>query len=159
MLNHTYTCFALALTVLAVQLSSALQEVKVTIKTEDLRVLLQSTAPEIRIISPAQENFYQIYTATAYTAGVESTNKTPDHPQYGITASGQPVKERHTLSCPPSLPFNTKIFIPAFSQVYTCTDRGSAITEGRLDIYMSDLDTALSFGRQSLKVFVIPEEE
>src|SRR5699024_10213463 len=30
--------------------------------------------------------------ATGYTAGVESTGKTPDHPQYGITYSGVEVR-------------------------------------------------------------------
>ena len=33
-------------------------------------------------------------TATGYTAGVESTGKSPDHPEYGITYSGVMVKKR-----------------------------------------------------------------
>ena len=33
-----------------------------------------------------------------------------------------------------------------------CTDRGSAITEGRLDVYMPELEDAIEFGRQTLEV-------
>lgn len=102
---------------------------------------------------------YQTYEITAYTAGRESTGKSEGHPQYGITASGTEVLERRTLACPPSLAFGTRVYIPAFETVFTCEDRGSDITEGRLDVYMASLRAAEIWGRQTLKVFILPEEE
>ena len=36
-----------------------------------------------------------VYKITAYTAGYESTGKTPEHPAYGITHPAQKVKEGH----------------------------------------------------------------
>src|SRR5699024_1216470 len=94
------------------------------------------------------------FTVTAYTAGYESTNKHPGDPAYGITASGEVVQEDHTIACPPSLPFGTKIHIPKWNETYVCEDRGSAITNGRLDIYMEDVEDALQFGVQEVQAKV-----
>ncbi|GGN64211.1 LysM peptidoglycan-binding domain-containing protein [Oceanobacillus indicireducens] len=94
------------------------------------------------------------FRVTAYTAGYESTKKRPGDPGYGITASGEIVQENHTMACPQALPFGTKIHIPALDETYVCEDRGSAITNGRLDIYIEDLDDALEFGVQDLEVKV-----
>lgn len=101
---------------------------------------------------------WQIFEVTAYTAGVESTGKSPGHPLYGVTASGNKVQRYHTIACPLSLEFGTEIYIPKLDNTYVCEDRGSAIVEGRLDIYMKDLDKALAFGRQELKVFILEGE-
>lgn len=95
-----------------------------------------------------------LFRVTAYTAGYESTKKRPGDPGYGITASGEVVQENHTMACPEALPFGTKIHIPALDETYVCEDRGSAITNGRLDIYIEDLEEALEFGVQYLEVKV-----
>jgi len=94
---------------------------------------------------------------TAYTAGPESTGKTPDHPLYGITASGNPVKEWHTIAAGPSIPFGTKIYIPEFMKTFVVEDRGGAITDNHLDIYMERLEDAKKFGRKDIYVFVIQD--
>jgi len=94
------------------------------------------------------------FTVTAYTAGYESTGKRPGDPGYGITASGSIVDEGDTIACPPALPFGSKIHIPKLNETYVCEDRGSAITNGHLDIYKEDLADALQFGVQQLQVKV-----
>ncbi|MBP2080086.1 LysM peptidoglycan-binding domain-containing protein [Oceanobacillus polygoni] len=94
----------------------------------------------------------ETFTVTAYTAGYESTGKEPGDPAYGITASGTEVQEGETIACPDSLSFGAKLYIPYFDKTFTCEDRGSAITEGRLDVYMEDLDEALEFGVKDLQV-------
>ena len=98
----------------------------------------------------------EIFEVTAYTAGTESTGKSPGDAGYGITASGESVQAGRTLACPPSLPFGTKVAIEGVGE-RVCTDRGSAITEGRLDVYMTDLEDAISFGRQALEVRVLTQ--
>lgn len=100
---------------------------------------------------------YETFEITAYTAGIESTGKTPDHPEYGITASGKTVEEGTTIACPPSMEFGTQIYIPYFDNTFTCHDRGSAIVEGHLDVYMEDLDDALEFGRRDLPVEILKD--
>ena len=99
---------------------------------------------------------YQMFEVTAYTPGFESTGKNPMDSEFRITASGLRVIDHYTLACPESLDFGTKVYIPAFESVFTCMDRGSAITEGKLDVYMEDLEYALMFGRQHLEVFILP---
>jgi 3D (Asp-Asp-Asp) domain-containing protein len=99
---------------------------------------------------------FEMFEVTAYTSGFESTGKNPMDSEFGITASGLRVIEHYTIACPESLEFGTKIYIPAFENVFTCMDRGSAITEGKLDVYMENLEYALMFGRQHLEVFILP---
>jgi len=99
---------------------------------------------------------YEEFEVTAYTAGYESTGKREGHEAYGVTASGEMAVERITLACPYSFEFGIKVYIPAFDTVFTCQDRGSAIAEGKLDVYMEDLMDAQIFGRQKLKVLVLP---
>lgn len=98
------------------------------------------------------------FTVTAYTAGAESTGKLPDDPAYGVTASGARVTSGRTIACPPSLPFGTRVSIEGVGE-RTCEDRGGAIVEGRLDVYMPKLADALAFGRQELGVTIINEGE
>lgn len=94
------------------------------------------------------------YVVTAYTAGKESTGKSKGHPDFGKTASGTIVKEGRTASCPPSLKFGTRITIPELNETYVCEDRGAAIKEGRIDIYIENLRKARAFGKKTLKVIV-----
>jgi 3D (Asp-Asp-Asp) domain-containing protein len=105
------------------------------------------------------EPTYKIFEITAFTSGVESTGKRPSHPLYGVTASGNKVKEHYTAACPKSMPFGTKLYIPYFDNVFTCEDRGGLITEGHIDIYMKKLKDAQDFGRQQLEVQVINLDE
>jgi len=107
-----------------------------------------------RTISDRKSREFTIMEVTAYTAGYESTGKTPNDPSYGITASGVPVEEGVTVACPKSIPFGTKIFIEGVGE-RVCQDRGGAITEGHVDVYMPDKEQALKFGRQHLRVYIV----
>lgn len=98
----------------------------------------------------------KIFEVTAYTAGYESTGKTPNDPLYGVTASGKKVQEGVTVACPPSMKFGTKLHIESVGY-RVCEDRGGAIKEGRLDVYMNSLKEALEFGRRKLKVRILKE--
>lgn len=97
---------------------------------------------------------------TAYDLSYASCKKYPNHPEYGITASGVRVKEWHTIAAGPEIPFNTKVFIPYFQDkpnkgIFTVEDRGSAITENCLDVYMTSNDDCNDFGLQYLEVFIL----
>jgi len=95
--------------------------------------------------------------ATAYTEQYESCQKAPSHPAYGITASGKHVVEGRTLACPPDWEFGTRVYIPAFRNTFICEDRGGAITEGHIDIYMQEVSEALEWGRREIMVYVISD--
>lgn len=91
------------------------------------------------------------YTVTAFTAGAESTGKSPGHPLYGVTASGKKVKEGITIACPPQIELGTKLHIEGIG-VRTCEDRGGAIKGQKLDLYIASLPAAQSFGKQRKEV-------
>lgn len=116
-------------------------------------------APKPKPIAKVKEQprpviHYEIYEVTAYTAGPESTGKRPGDEGYGITTSGNRVKEGLTVSCPKELTLGTRIVIEGVGE-RRCDDRGGAIKGKRLDLYIADLDRALNFGRQKLKVRIV----
>ena len=134
--------------------NESVQEI-ITDKVEEKEVI--DDIKEVREIKEEENEYIKKVTfeVTAYTAGYESTGKSPDHPAYGITASGNYVKENYTIACPRRYPFGTEIYIEHFDNVFTCEDRGGAIRGRKLDVYMGDLDEAIKFGRKTLKIEVI----
>ena len=102
----------------------------------------------------------RMMTVTAYDLSVESCGKLPNHPEYGITASGERVREWHTVAAGKELPFGTNIYIPYFADkpnggVFTVQDRGSAIKRDCIDVYIADNAACWEFGRRELEVWVI----
>jgi 3D (Asp-Asp-Asp) domain-containing protein len=114
-------------------------------------------APEPAVEVVAEEPVWKIFEVTAYTAGEESTGKQPGDDGYGITASGEHVRENYTIACPPSLPFGQRLEIEGVGE-RVCTDRGGAIKEGRLDVYIAEIEEARQFGRQWLNVRILEAE-
>jgi 3D (Asp-Asp-Asp) domain-containing protein len=93
--------------------------------------------------------------ATAYTAGVESTGKTPEHPAYGITSTGTEVQEGRTIAVDPEvIPLNSRVYIPGRG-LHVAEDTGGAIKGFRIDIYMEAVPRALSFGVRELECEVV----
>lgn len=101
----------------------------------------------------ADTNLIENCTVTWYTE--DTCGKTPDHPAYGITASGLPVEEGVTCAVDPEV-------IPLFSEVYIrytdgtmgtfrATDTG--VKGEWVDIYTPDYDYAVQCGLQRLTVF------
>lgn len=99
-------------------------------------------------------NEWYWYEVTFYTAGYESTQKKKGDKDYGITASGNFVKEGQTAACPKSIEFGTKLYIEGIGY-RVCEDRGGAITHGHLDIYVDSVQEARKLGRKKLKVKII----
>ncbi|MFC3773340.1 3D domain-containing protein [Paenibacillus sp. GCM10012303] len=97
-------------------------------------------------------------TLTAYTAGKESTGKTPSHPAYGITRSGSKAEEGRTVAVDPSIiPLGSTVLIEGIG-VRKAEDTGSAIKGARIDVFMNDLKEAVDFGvKKNVKVFVLAD--
>ena len=96
------------------------------------------------------ENSSYIYVAevSAYTA---SDDECGNHA--GITASGTHVKQGRTIAVPSWIPFGTTVIINGHS--YVAEDRGGAIQDNRIDIYMDSREAAMEFGRKELEVTVV----
>lgn len=102
---------------------------------------------------PTDANVIKDCTVTWYTEA--TCGKAPDHPAYGITASGLPVEEGVTCAVDPEV-------IPLFSEVYVeyadgtverfrATDTG--VKGAWVDIYTPDYDYAVQCGLQNLTVY------
>jgi 3D (Asp-Asp-Asp) domain-containing protein len=95
-------------------------------------------------------------TLTAYTAGIESTGKTPSNPLYGITYSGIRAEEGRTIAVDPTvIPLGATVFIDGIG-LRTAEDTGSAIRGSRIDVFMNDFGEAVAFGvKKNVKVYVL----
>lgn len=96
------------------------------------------------------------FTLTAYTAGPESTGKSPGHPAYGITATGKRATEGRTIAVDPKvIPYGSRVYIEGVG-IRTAEDTGGAIRGNRIDVYMEDLGQAIRFGRkENVRVYVL----
>ncbi|WP_281349718.1 3D domain-containing protein [Ornithinibacillus caprae] len=96
--------------------------------------------------------------ATGYTAGIESTGKTPDHPQYGITYSGVKVKRDlySTIAADLSIyPIGTILFIPGYGYGVVA-DKGGAINGNKIDLYYDTVEDVYSeWGKKEVDVYII----
>lgn len=71
------------------------------------------------------------------------------------TASGVMPLANHTVASWDGLPFGTKVYIPSLRTTFTVEDRGGAVNEGIIDIYMNTYDECIQFGRQNLEAYII----
>lgn len=95
--------------------------------------------------------------ASAYTAS--TCDKLPTDKGYGITASGKKVKEWYTVAAGKSYPLGTVIYIPALKDKpnggwFVVQDRGGAIKDNKLDIYMGTYNECIKFGRKNLECYI-----
>jgi 3D (Asp-Asp-Asp) domain-containing protein len=96
---------------------------------------------------------------TYYTAGPESTGKTPDHPAYGITRSGTTVKEGQTIAADWTvLPEGTKVYIEGVGERIV-EDTGGAIVGQAIDVYVEDVNEALENGRHMARVWIVEDAD
>ena len=96
--------------------------------------------------------------ATGYTAGVESTGKDEDHPEYGITYSGVKVKRDLYSTVAADLdvfPIGTILFIPNYGYGVVA-DKGGAIKGHKIDLYYETVDDVYSeWGKKEVEVYVV----
>lgn len=114
-----------------------------------------STDKDSHIISNSVKKRMRV---TAYTE--YECDKDPDHPEFRITTSGNEVAEWFTAAAGPELPFGTRIYVPYFKDcenngIFVVEDRGGAIKENCIDIYVTDQEAAKEFGCKWMDVYII----
>lgn len=95
--------------------------------------------------------------ASAYTAS--TCGKAPGSKGYGITASGARASGWCTVAAGKGYPLGTVIYIPYFANKpnggwFIVQDRGGAISNNKLDVYMNTYNECISFGRRNLQCYV-----
>lgn len=71
----------------------------------------------------------------------------------GIMASGLQTFDG-VAACGPAFAFGTVFVVPGLNRRFVCLDRGGAIGDGNLDIWMADRGVALEFGRRKSVAWV-----
>lgn len=94
------------------------------------------------------------FNTSAYCSCAKCCGKTT-----GITSSGAKASSWYTIAAGKAYPIGTIIYIPALKDKpnggwFVVQDRGGAISNNRLDIYMGTHSGALQFGRRSLECYV-----
>ncbi|UQZ37619.1 hypothetical protein C2I18_20900 [Paenibacillus sp. PK3_47] len=114
------------------------------------------------VAAPAPEQIITTLkvTATGYTAGIESTGKTPKHPQYGITYSGVKVRrDKNSVSTiaadPKVLPLGSILYVPGYGYAIVA-DTGSAIKGRKIDLYFATTKQVYKeWGKKTVEVQLI----
>lgn len=91
---------------------------------------------------------------SAYCSCARCTGKTN-----GITSSGARAKEWYTVAAGSGYPIGTVIYVPALANKpnggwFVVEDRGGAISNNRIDIYMGSHASAIAFGRRNLECYI-----
>lgn len=122
------------------------QEARTTVTT----VSSSSLAKAVEGKKPIVKSF----NTSAYCSCAKCCGKTT-----GITASGKKASSWYTLAAGKSYPIGTIIYIPYFKDKpnggwFVVQDRGGAISNNRLDVFMGTHNQALQFGRRTLECYV-----
>lgn len=99
--------------------------------------------------TPRNNSGWITFTATAYCGCSKCCGKST-----GRTASGTMATQGRTVAMPSSYKFGTKIEIQGMG-TYVVEDRGGAIKGNRIDIFFSNHQSALNFGKRTINLRVV----
>lgn len=121
-----------------------------TASTNPAKTATSSLAKKVEGKTPIIKNF----NTSAYCSCAKCCGKTN-----GITSSGVKASSWCTLAAGKAYPVGTIIYIPALSNKpnggwFIVQDRGGAISNNKLDVYMGTHLQALQFGRKNLECYV-----
>lgn len=126
--------------------SSFARETPTTINGASLAARVEGITPIVKTLN-----------TSAYAAS--TCDKSPDSPTYGITASGARAKAWYTVAAGKSYPMGTIIYIPYFKDKpnggwFVVQDRGGAIKDHKLDVFMNTYNECIQFGRRNLECYI-----
>lgn len=112
-----------------------------------------SLAKKVEGITPTVKNL----NASAYTAS--TCGKAPGSAGYGKTASGAMASPWYTVAAGSGYKLGTVIYIPYFANKpnggwFVVQDRGGAISNNKIDVYMGSYSECISFGRRNLECYI-----
>lgn len=100
---------------------------------------------------------WSTFIATYYDSNFASTGKSPGHPAYGITASGEKVQSGVTIAVDPRIiPLGSWVEIQYPNgqiEKRKATDTGGAIKGNRIDIYLSK--ASYTSGKHAVKLRIL----
>ena len=149
----------------------AYQPAPVVYVVEDKEEAPAKTEAEPVVEEPAEEKASMLDNAqclgeakiTHYCVCEKCCGKTPDHPAYGITASGRTAVPGASVAVDPSLiPLGSEVLIDYGDGVihtYSADDTGGGVKGNHIDVCSTDHQTALTLGVKTAEVwFIAPEK-
>ncbi|HZJ98400.1 MAG TPA: 3D domain-containing protein, partial [Tissierellaceae bacterium] len=94
------------------------------------------------------------FEATAYDLSFESCGKHPDHPAYGITASGTKARLGVVAVDPKVIPLGTKLYVEGYGNAIA-EDVGGAIKGRLLDVFFNTKNECIQWGRKQVNVWIV----
>lgn len=124
-----------------------------TATTNPAKTASTSLAKKVEGITPKVKSL----NASAYTAS--TCGKAPGTAGYGRTASGAMASPWYTVAAGSGYKLGTVIYIPYFANKpnggwFVVQDRGGAISNNRIDVYMGSYNECISFGRRNLECYI-----
>jgi 3D (Asp-Asp-Asp) domain-containing protein len=110
--------------------------------------------------TPAEPTMVSLgsFKVTHYCPCKKCCGKDPDHPAYGITASGTVATAGRTIAVDPDvIPYGTEVLVryeDGTEHVYIAEDCGGAIDGNRLDVFMDSHQDAWNAGIKTAEVFI-----
>jgi uncharacterized protein YabE (DUF348 family) len=100
--------------------------------------------------------------ATAYTASFKDTGKDPDHPLFGITATGIRAYKGVIAVDPRVIPLGTRVYVEVAGDTpdygyAVAADTGGAIKGDLIDLYYDSQDFVDRWGVKRVKVYVLTD--
>lgn len=110
----------------------------------------ETLAASVAGVTPRVANF----NTSAYCSCAKCCGKSN-----GVTSSGAKAKEWYTIAAGSGLPIGTVVYIPALANKpnggwFVVEDRGGAISNNKIDIYMGSHSAAIQFGRRNLECYI-----
>lgn len=110
-------------------------------------------ASKVADLTPTQKTM----NVSAYTAS--TCGKAPSSPGYGVTSSGAKASAWYTIAAGSGYKIGTIIYIPYFENApnqgwFVVQDRGGAISNSKLDVYMDTYNECINFGRRNLTCYI-----
>ena len=101
-------------------------------------------------------------TVTHYCICQKCCGKSPDHPAYGITASGRYATPYVSVAVDPSvIPLGSDVLVDygdGVIEYYRADDTGSGVGGKHIDLCVSDHEEARNLGVRTATVYVVPPE-
>ena len=102
-------------------------------------------------------------TVTHYCICKECCGKDPDHPDYGVTASGLYALPNITVAVDPDvIPLGSDVLVDYGDgeiHYYVAADTGSGVEGNHIDLCVKDHQTAVELGRKTATVYWVNHEE
>ena len=69
--------------------------------------------------------------------------------------NGERLREGHIAADLTVLPLNTKVYIPELNRICTVVDKGSAIKNNKIDIFMNSRHKAMQWGIKNITIYIL----